>query len=128
MKKKIAVIVVGSHFSGKSRTISKYLKHLLGMAKRQRIALWNGFNIYIKSQSLEESDSSIDNWILKWQEFEILVIACRPENEMKSYLQLIKNKLQIVGFTIYEVHISKTNYNEDYYQNKAQEIKAHFSN
>jgi hypothetical protein len=52
MKK--AVIVVGSHFSGKSNTITKYFKPLVGIQGNKRAFNLNGEVGRVLSQSLEE--------------------------------------------------------------------------
>lgn len=50
-----AVVVVGRHHAGKSKTINKHLKHRLGIGKHVHKFWLNGQKGFVLSQSREEA-------------------------------------------------------------------------
>ena len=51
---KRAVIVVGSHYAGKSKTIKKFFKPLVGISGNRRLFQLDNYGGAVLSQSLEE--------------------------------------------------------------------------
>src|SRR6185369_11011568 len=105
---KIAVVVVGSHYAGKSKTINKHLKPRLGIRSRahkfilrrargrvlsqsqEEAAKRSGF---ARSQSLEESrrtSADVRALIRAYSSFDRLVLAARPSDETPSLLPLLQ--------------------------------------
>lgn len=82
MKK--AVIVVGSHYAGKSKTINVHLKQKLGIAKHEHKFTRNGKAGFILSQSFEEADRDVDYVIKKYVAYDLLVLSARPAHERPS--------------------------------------------
>jgi hypothetical protein len=93
MAMKKAVIVVGSHYAGKSKTIRKYLKPKLSITEHEHKFTRNGNDGFVLSQSLEESDRDVDDLIKKYMDYDLLVLSARPANEMPSSLNELKVKL-----------------------------------
>ena len=118
--RKFAIIVVGQHFTGKSKTINQYLKPLLGLTGNQRNFIFGRCQGCVLSQSREESGIELN--IKIYVKFDILVLAARPEFDNISKLNEIKNKLENEGFDIEEILIEKNEKNELYYQQKANKI------
>jgi hypothetical protein len=130
MKK--AVIVVGSNHVGKSKTINLYLKKRLGLSVYERkIRNTNGYILsqsleekfgMIISQSLEEKDiKDLTSVILRYKDYNRLVIAARPEDEKPSVCKELKNGLENEGFKVHIVRIKKTD-EEKYYDDKGKVI------
>ena len=116
MKK--AVIVTGRHFAGKSKTIKKYFKPLIGLTSRQR----NFSNGRVLSQSLEERGlDSVKNFISRYGDFKYLVCAARPDGEIPSLFRALKIELERIGYTVFTVLIEE-NQKEKFYKSKANEI------
>ena len=59
--KKIAIIVVGEHYAGKSKTINKHLKSMLSLDEKQHKFGIGNCGGFILSQTLEERNASIGN-------------------------------------------------------------------
>lgn len=119
---KQAVIVVGSHFSGKSKTINVYLKPKLGIGEKAHIFTLNGKNGFILSQSFEEAYRDVDYVINKHcGYYYYLVLAARPEEECPSSLEEALVKLSNAGFNVHTIIVNGGNV-ENYYDGKAQEI------
>jgi hypothetical protein len=118
---KIAVLIIGSHYTGKTRTINDFLKPMLRI-KRKRISKFNlnGREGRIWSQSLEEAKRSIDLFIHICIQYELIVVPCRPANEKLSYLVKVEQRLRKQGFIVHRVQIVKST--NLYYKNKAKEI------
>jgi len=127
---KRAVIVVGSHNVGKSMTINKYFKPLIGLRPKQR----NFTDGRALSQSIEEKVGTIlsqtleekgllivDEFVERYYGFKYLVCAARPESEKGSLLKKLLSKLESRGFqvTIVKIENGKPN---SYYKEKAQDI------
>lgn len=119
MKK--AVIVVGSHYAGKSKTIRKYLKPKLGITEYEHKFIRNGKAGFILSQSLEEADRDVEYVVKKYMVYDLLVLSARPAHERPSCLNKLTRKLQTAGYRVSEVLVDHTD-DEDYYDGKAKEI------
>ena len=118
------VIAVGSHFSGKSKTINKYLKPKLGIGQRDHKFFRNNQNGFILSQSFEEADRDVDYVINGYAGFDLLVLAARPAHENPSFLVEAKKKFSAAGYRISEVVITQSN-DDKYYYDRADEILNH---
>lgn len=127
---KYAVIVVGSHGAGKSKTINKYFKPLIGLSGRQR----NFSNGRVLSQSLEEREGhvlsqsleekgliSVKNFINKYADLNYLVCAARPDGENSSLYKTMKQELQCKGFQVATVRV-EYDQPESFYERKARDI------
>lgn len=121
---KIAVIVVGSHFSGKSRTINKDLKPLLGISERQHIFHRKGKDGYVLSQSFGEAGSDPKGKIYRVSHYDLLVLADRPATEPVSCLIEIEKILDKYKFKHHRVFINASS-SDSYYKSKAKEILRH---
>ncbi len=120
MKK--AVIVVGKHFSGKSKTINAFLKPKLGLGEFEHRFELKGKEGFILSQSFEESGRDVDYVIQKYaNRYHYLVLASRPELESGSALKEATQKLSENGFGVSVVNIEKKE-PDTYYDKKASEI------
>jgi hypothetical protein len=134
MKK--AVIVVGEHYAGKSRTINQFLKPLIGISKnhqRFRIGQHDGTvlsqsleersgNGHVFSQSLEEKGLvDVGGMVAKYQHYERLVFAARPNNESYSLYGRLKSELESHGFSVSTVNVVR-NQQDSFYAERAQEI------
>jgi hypothetical protein len=138
MKK--AVIVVGPHFSGKSKTIKKYFKPLVEISGSQRTFELNEKPGRVLSQSLEEkrlgrvlSQSIEEKGITDVKAFlsrylfcQWLVLAARPLDERGSHLNELKMILNSKGFSVHVVEVDK-NQPESFYEQRANEIRAYLS-
>lgn len=120
---KRAVLVVGSHFSGKSKTINKYLKPKLGISERARFFYIRDNRGLAKSQSVEESQTDLDDFLLTCLELHYVVLACRPKGEKPSYQSYVEKSLSRMKFdvTVVEVEAGQP---EKYYRGKATEAHA----
>jgi len=136
---KTAVIVVGSHYAGKSKTINKHFKPLVGLAQRAR-----KFNLggksghvysqsreeaaqcrgYTRSQSLEESGRTMHE-VLKLvrasARYNHLVFAARPQNETPSFLAPLRAALKAIGFRVSVVQVVAKQ-PEHFYAKRGKEI------
>ncbi|WP_125719079.1 hypothetical protein [Pseudoalteromonas rubra] len=120
---KNAVIVVGSHYVGKSKTINLYVKPKLGLSQRAHKFERNGLHGFILSQSFEEAERDVDYVLEQYGQYDLLVLACRPANETPSDLIEATKKLKKAGFDVYTVSIRHHD-NEEYYDGKANEVLA----
>ena len=117
-----AIIVVGKHFAGKSKTINVYLKPKLGLSVHEHVFELNGQPGFILSQSFEESGRDVDYVIEKYgNRYTYLVLASRPADEVGSNLEEAKQKLSHVGYNVSIVEIEPKQPDE-YYKNKASNI------
>ena len=141
---KIAVIVVGSHYAGKSKTINKHLKRKLKIRSRAHKFMLRGANGkvlsqsreeaarisgFARSQSLEESrrtSADVRNLIRANFSFDRLVFAARPSDETPSCLSLLKSVLAANGFRVFLVRVVP-NQPERFYAERAKEIFRHLS-
>lgn len=141
MLRKKAVIVVGPHHAGKSKTINKYLKPQLGISRyehRFRLqgqegrvlsqsreeATWNGF---AKSQSLEEvGQRDIRRVVHNYRRYNYLVMAARPMRERGSLLIRLKSGLRGAGYTVNTVKV-KSGQPSSHYKSRAAQILNHLS-
>ncbi|MFL0806935.1 MAG: hypothetical protein K6L60_06570 [Oceanobacter sp.] len=128
MKK--AVIVVGSHCVGKSRTINQYFKPMIGLSGRQR----NFSHGRVLSQSIEEREgrvlsqtleekglNSVKEFVEKYADLKYLVCAARPDGEKLSFYKELKASLLGLGYQVETVRIIKDQ-PDSFYEGKAQEI------
>jgi hypothetical protein len=99
MRKK-AVIVVGSHFSGKSLTINKHLKPLLKIQSHAHIFELNGQKGFVLSQSSEESGQNVEKLIQKYAHFDLFVLASRPETDELSNFKETRAALEWASFEV----------------------------
>jgi hypothetical protein len=99
MRKK-AVIVVGSHYSGKSLTINKHLKPLLKIASHAHIFELNGEKGFALSQSSEESGKNVEKLIQKYSHYELFVLAARPEADERSNFKETRAALERASFEV----------------------------
>jgi nicotinamide riboside kinase len=120
---KRAVIVVGSHYSGKSKTINKYLKKMFGISERARIFHIDGERGLVKSQSLEESRGDLEDLLDKCSEFRYVVLACRPTGERPSYQARVEKGLSKMKFNVSVVEVEEGQ-PEKYYRSKAEDAFA----
>jgi hypothetical protein len=125
MKK--AVITVGSHYVGKSKTINAYLKPKLGIGYYEHKFTRNNQTGFILSQSFEEANRDVDFMIKKFCTYELLVLSARPANEQPSLLEEAKHKLSAAGYRVSEVRINR-NTDNAYFENKANEIIDYLDN
>ena len=138
MKK--AVIVVGPHFSGKSKTIKKYFKPLIGLSENQRTFDLNEKPGVVLSQSLEEKRlgrvisqsieekpiSNVKEFLTQYLFCQWLVLAARPSTEAGSHLKEILGILKTNGFSVLVIDVVKGQ-PESFYKQRAKEILAHLS-
>ena len=133
---KRAVIVVGSHHAGKSKTIREYFKPLVGISGNHRIfqigqhvgrvfsqSLEERFgNGHVLSQSLEEKGLvNVRDVVSKYQEYGRLVFAARPANEAGSLYETLKSELKGCGFLVGTVSVVREE-SESFYAERGQEI------
>lgn len=118
---KRAIIVVGTHNIGKSRTIRKHLKPMLGLSVSGHIFNRNGKIGFILSQSFEEAQRDIDAAIKRYGLYDILVIAARPKDEIPSLLREWNEKLNKNGYSVAEVHVERKD-SDEHYRGKAREV------
>lgn len=119
-----AVIVVGSHYAGKSRTINEFLKPELGIGRYVRKFIRRKQNGLIRSQSLEETniqEEEVADVVERLAHYDLLVFAARPANEKRSYLNTLTNVLKVKGFTVSHVDVVGSQL-EQYYKEKANDI------
>ncbi|WP_426701367.1 hypothetical protein ACPPVV_18760 [Rhodanobacter sp. Col0626] len=104
---KIAVIFVGSHFVGKSRTINRFLKPLLGISSKARLFTLDGKDGCVLSQSFEESGRDAKERIQAYAHLDLLAFAARPASENASKLALVESILHKNGFSVHHVQVTK---------------------
>ena len=102
MRKK-SVIVVGSHFSGKSLTINKHLKPMLHIKERAHIFNPPGKKGFVLSQSSEESGKDVEQLIEKYAHFDLFILASRPETDKLSNFKETRAALEKASFLVYVV-------------------------
>jgi hypothetical protein len=133
MKK--AAILVGSHFSGKSKTITKYFKPMIGLSGHQR----NFSEGRVLSQSIEEKEvdgrvlsqsieervnESVKDFLSKYGDKKFLVCAARPPGESPSVFNALKTQLECDGFDVLTINIQKDQ-PESFYKGCAKRIYDH---
>jgi hypothetical protein len=136
---KRAVIVVGSHHAGKSKTIKKFFKPLVGISGNRRLfqigqhkaavlsqSLEERFgNGHVLSQSLEEKGLvDVRGVVANYQHYERLVFAARPSSEARSLYGTLKSELESRGFSVATVSVVR-NQPDSFYAERAQEILRH---
>jgi hypothetical protein len=132
-------VIVGSHFAGKSKTIKKFFKPLVGISGNQRLfqigqhrgaalsqSLEERFgNGHILSQSLEEKGLvDVRCVVANYQHYERLVFAARPSTETRSLYGMLKSELESRGFSVATVSVVR-NQPDSFYAERAQEILQH---
>ncbi len=136
MKK--AVIVVGPHFSGKSKTIKKYFKPLVGRSGNQRTFDLNHKPGIVLSQSLEEKRlgqvlsqsieekgiTDVEAFLSRYLFCQWLVLAARPSVEHGSHLKELRKLLKSKGFSVLVIEVTKEQ-PESYYKQRAEEMLAY---
>jgi hypothetical protein len=133
---KRAVIVIGSHYAGKSKTIRNFFKPLVGISGNQRFfqigpdsgavlsqSLEERFgNGHILSQSLEEKKlADVAGVVASYQYYERLVFAARASCETRSVYDKLKSELKSRGFSVATVSVLR-NQPDSFYAERAQEI------
>lgn len=135
---KVCVIVVGTHYAGKSKTINKFLKPMLGMTPRQRKFTLDDMHGLVMSQSKEEAlgqkglilsqsfeesgkDKNLTRIVREYSMYDLLVLAARPSDETPSCLNQLKAKLEDQDFRVKLVYIEKGQ-KPQYYKERAEEI------
>jgi hypothetical protein len=138
-----AVVVVGIHHAGKSKTINNYLKPKLRIGKRQHkfwlsgkkgvvlsqsreeASMQRGFAL---SQSLEESGNckEVVKIVRKYSHYFLLVLAARPGDEPHSCLNRLKSNLKSAGYAVNVVEVIKGQ-PEQYYRESAGKILSHLA-
>lgn len=138
MKK--AVVVVGPHFSGKSKTIKKYFKRLVGLSEGQRSFTLRDKLGRVLSQSLEEKrlgrvlsqtaeEKRLPNlfeFLSRYLSCNWLVMAARPRDEPGSHYREIVATLKQSGFSVHTVYV-RAGEPESFYKLRAAEILAHLT-
>lgn len=128
MKK--AVIVVGSHCVGKSKTINKFFKPMVGLSGRQQIfpkgrvmsQSLEERNGRVLSQSLEERDfRDVKYFVKKYANLKYFVCAARPDGENPSLYKALKTELENNGFRVDTVYIIGEQ-KDSFYKEKAKNI------
>ena len=121
-QRKIAIIVVGEHKAGKSKTIREYLKHMLGIKENaHKFMLKDGRKGYILSQTFEERSESIEELtekLKKYENYDVLILPVRPKEDKFSFYEEVRKVLTYFGFEVKEVRIEVG----PYYKSKAGEI------
>jgi hypothetical protein len=125
MKK--AVIVVGKHRVGKSKTIREYLKPKLGIGKDARIFSRNGQRGHILSQTLEEPKRkrSGQEVVTKYSNYDLLVFSARPVTDGRSQLTELSKALKDNGYRVNIVDVAGKDQPTRYFDAKANEIICH---
>lgn len=121
MKK--AVIVVGSHLVGKSKTIREHVKPKLGIGKEAHIFTRNGQSGFVLSQSFEEANRDVEDSVSRYSHYELLILSARPAVEHPSCLNELKAELKIKGYEVSTVDVS-AHLEDSYYEAKADEIMS----
>jgi len=120
MKK--AMIVVGDHYAGKSKTIG-YVKLRLGIGKRDQSFSIDGQIGRVFSQSFEEANKNVQQSVELYVRLhvDLLILACRPASEDGSRLEELKSALKNVGHEVETVDVVAGE-PDSYYEAKADEI------
>jgi len=137
---KRAVIVVGSHYAGKSKTINCYFKKLVGIPEEKRKFDIKGSEGQALSQSNEEKRGLIisqspeekrikelEAAIERYLGYQYLVLASRPDGESPSYYKEIKAILEKADYIVTTVEVFDHGDDESYYENKGKEVFAGLS-
>lgn len=122
MKK--AVIIVGKHYAGKSKTIREYLKPKVGISKHAHKFTRNGQSGFVLSQSFEEADRDVREAVTRYSYYELLVLSTRPVNESRSRLAELTLEFKKAGYRVNTVDVVGLQ-PSNYYKSKADEIMTH---
>jgi hypothetical protein len=99
MRKK-AVIVVGSHYSGKSLAINRHLKPLLNLSPQAHIFSPNGKKGFVLSQSSEESGQDVEKLVQEYSHYDLFVLAARPQTDERSNFKAVRAALERAAFEV----------------------------
>jgi hypothetical protein len=139
---KRAVIVVGRHYAGKSRTIKQFFKPLVGISGNRRFfqigahdaavlsqsleeRFRNGRDGHVLSQSLEEKRYvDVRRVVATYDRYARLVFAARPRDEAGSLYEALKSELEGRDFSVATVTVVRGR-SESFYAERAQEILRH---
>ena len=116
MKK--SVLVTGSHLVGKSKTINEHLKPMLKISPNAHIFELNGKMGFVISQSSEESHREVEKLINKYSDYDLFVLASRPEDEKGSNFKAAQTTLEKAAFDVMVVSV----HSPDEAPDKATEI------
>ncbi len=122
-----AVIVAGTHYSGKSRTLRDYLKPRLKMGNG-RYFMRNDQSGCVLVQTCEEAEVDVKERVRKYSGCDYLVLAARPANESLSYQTELEAELKNAGYQVKTLRIVKPrekNLEDEYYSGIADEIVAY---
>src|SRR5437773_3760131 len=108
-----AVIVVGKHYAGKSKTIRKYVTEKLDIGEDGHKFAYKDQDGYILSQTFEEADRNIETAVAKYSKYDLLILAARPAGENPSCLTELTEALQAAGYHVSMVNVIKAS-NESY--------------
>jgi hypothetical protein len=128
---KVAILVSGEHFAGKSATINNHLKPLLGMKPKARFFNFKDkYRGLVLSQSYEEKRIGIDDLEGRLKGLNIVVIAVRPRWARRTSINEVTNTLVKLGFNKYqEFFITKGMPNElNYYAFQANAMYTFLGN
>lgn len=121
-----AFVVVGKHYSGKSRTLRK-LKQKLGMGNGPYFTR-NDQSGCVLVQTCEEAEGDVKDRVKKYSGCDYLVLAARPANEKLSYQIELEAELKKAGYQVKMLHIVKPqqkSLEDEYYGGIADEIIAY---
>jgi hypothetical protein len=100
-----AIVVVGSHCVGKSRTLNNHLKPLLGMNPSDNGFCVNNVYGFLWSQTIEECEADPCIRIGDRRTYDLLVVPARPRWEDVTQLDNVIRVLNIYGYTWQEIYI-----------------------
>jgi hypothetical protein len=106
---KKSVLLVGSHFSGKSTTINEHLKPLLKISPHAHIFELNGRMGFVLSQTSEESKRDVEKLVQKYSDYDLFVLASRPETEAWSNFRIAQAALEKASFEVSAVFVHSPN-------------------
>ena len=97
---KMAIILAGAHYAGKSKTIRLHLKPLLKISIKAHKFTLRCKRGFILSQSFEEAKRDVKATVKRYSNYDLLVFAARPQNEPGSKLKLMRSVLLKASFTV----------------------------
>lgn len=100
LRMKKSVLVTGNHLVGKSKTINEHLKPMLKISPHAHIFELNGKMGFVISQSSEESHKDVKALIEKYSDYDLFVLASRPETEPDSNFQTAQKLLEQASFAV----------------------------
>jgi len=146
MASRTAVIVVGSHHAGKSKTIREFLKPMLGIGKSAHIfsldkreghiasqsreeATWQrNAKGRVDSQSLEEAGrKDVARTVRRHTHYDLRIMAARPQGEEGSLLNRLREALEDENYRVNVINVTARQ-SESEYEASAAEILRHLRN